>query len=65
MRGPRVGRFFEVFPQKSGFMVISGFPEAIVGMVGALDFRCGKAVCPWLEGDVPQVMSRIERINHG
>ena len=65
MRGPREGRFLVLIPQKSGFMMISGFPEAMVGMVGAFDFCRGKDVCPWLEGDVPQVMSRIERINHG
>ena len=65
MRGPRVGWFLGVFPQKSGFMMISGFSEAISGMVGAFDFCPRKAVCLWLEGDVPQMMSRIERINHG
>lgn len=65
MRGPRVGRFLGFFSQKSGFVMISGIPEAIVDMVAAFDFRCGKAVRPWLEGNAPQVMSRIERINHG
>ena len=65
MRGPRVGRFLGVISQKSAFMMISGLPEAIVDMVGAFDFCRRKAVCLWLEGDAPQMMSRIERINHG
>ena len=65
MRGPRVGRFLGVISQKTGFMMISGFPEAILGMVRAFDFCPRKAVCLWLEGDAPQMMSRIERINHG
>ena len=65
MMGPRLGGFLVVFPQKAAFMMISAFPEAIVGMFGAFGFCRGKAVSPWLEGDVPRMMFRIERINHG